>query len=50
MVIGEVVPKNLGIEKADRLAVIVAPALLVFYRVSEPFVAAIEKSAAFSAA
>ena len=36
-----------GIEKADRLAVIVSPALLVFYRVSEPFVAAIEKSAAF---
>jgi putative hemolysin len=46
VVIGEVVPKNLGIEKADRLAVIVAPALLIFYRVSEPFVAAIEKSAA----
>src|SRR5215204_5915810 len=35
VVIGEVVPKNLGIEKADRLAVIVSPALLVFYRVSE---------------
>jgi putative hemolysin len=47
VVIGEVVPKNLGIEKADRLAVIVSPALLIFYRVSEPFVAAIEKSAAF---
>jgi putative hemolysin len=44
VVIGEVVPKNLAIEKADRLAVIVAPALLVFYRVSEPFVAVIEKS------
>ena len=47
VVIGEVVPKNLGIEKADRLAVIVAPALLIFYRISEPFVAVIEKSAAF---
>jgi CBS domain containing-hemolysin-like protein len=46
VVVGEVVPKNLGIEKADRLAVIVAPVLLVFYRVSGPFVAAIEKSAA----
>ena len=46
VVIGEVVPKNLGIEKADRLAVIVAPVLLIFYRVSEPFVAVIEKSAA----
>ena len=44
VVFGEVVPKNLAIEKADRLAVIVSPALLVFYRVSEPFVAAIEKS------
>jgi putative hemolysin len=47
VVFGEVVPKNFGIEKSDRLAVIVSPALLVFYRVSEPFVAAIEKSAAF---
>lgn len=47
VVVGEVIPKNLAIEKADRLAVIVAPALLVFYRVSEPFVAAIERSAAF---
>ena len=46
VVLGEVVPKNLAIEKADRLAVIVSPVLLVFYRVSEPFVLAIEKSAA----
>jgi len=46
VVIGEVVPKNLAIEKADRLAVLVAPALLVFYRISEPFVYVIEKSAA----
>jgi putative hemolysin len=45
VVIGEVVPKNLAIEKSDQLAVIVAPALLVFYRVAEPFVALIEKSA-----
>jgi CBS domain containing-hemolysin-like protein len=46
VVIGEVVPKNLAIEKADRLAVLVAPPLLVFYRVSEPFVYVIERSAA----
>jgi putative hemolysin len=46
VVIGEVVPKNLAIEKADRLAVLVAPAVLVFYRVSGPFVYAIERSAA----
>jgi putative hemolysin len=45
VVLGEVVPKNLAIEKADRLAIIVSPALLVFYRISEPFVLAIEKSA-----
>ena len=47
VVVGEVVPKNLAIEKADRLAVIVAPALLIFYRVSEPFVAVIEKSSGY---
>lgn len=46
VVVGEVVPKNLAIEKADRLAILVAPALLVFYRVSEPFVYVIERSAA----
>ena len=45
VVFGEVVPKNLAIEKADRLAVLVSPALLIFYRVSEPFVLALEKSA-----
>lgn len=45
VVIGEVVPKNLAIEKADRLAVVVAPMLLVFYRVSSVFVAVIEGSA-----
>ncbi|MBI3210493.1 MAG: HlyC/CorC family transporter [Candidatus Solibacter usitatus] len=45
VVIGEVVPKNVGIDKRDRLAVIVAPALLVFFRVVEPFVFVLEKSA-----
>jgi len=44
VVVGEVLPKNLAIAKADRLAVLVAPALLVFYRVSMPFVVAIERS------
>src|SRR5437870_3723531 len=43
-VIGEVVPKNLAIEKADRLASSVALALLIFYRVSAPFVYIIERS------
>jgi putative hemolysin len=46
VVVGEVGPKNLAIDRADRLAVIVAPALLVFYRVSEPFVWIVEKSSA----
>jgi len=45
VVIGEVVPKNLAIEKADRLALLVAPLLLVFYRISGPFVYVIERSA-----
>lgn len=46
VVLGEVVPKNLAIDKADRLAVLVAPPLLVFHRISLPFVVVIEKSAA----
>ncbi len=45
VVLGEVVPKNLAIEKADRLAITVAPVLLLFYRVSAPFVAVVEKTA-----
>jgi len=45
VVIGEVVPKNLAIAQADRLAVLVAPALLVFYRLSVAFVVVIERSA-----
>lgn len=47
VVIGEVVPKNLAIAKADRLAALVAPPLLIFYRVSIAFVVTVEKSAAF---
>jgi len=46
VVVGEVVPKNLAIARADRLAVLVAPALLVFYRISMAFVLIIERSAA----
>jgi CBS domain containing-hemolysin-like protein len=46
VVLGEVVPKNLALEKADRLAVIVAPVLLIFYRVMEVFVLVIERTAA----
>ncbi len=46
VVIGEVVPKNLAIARADRLAVLVAPVLVLFYRLSLPFVVVIERSAA----
>src|ERR1700691_1443800 len=45
VVIGDVVPKNLAIDKADRLAVIVAPALMLFYRLTSVFVTVIEGSA-----
>ena len=45
VVIGEVVPKNLALAKADRLALLVAPALLVFLRISAPFVFVIERTA-----
>ena len=45
VVLGEVVPKNIAIGKADRLAALVAPLLLVFYRVSAPFVVTVERSA-----
>jgi|SRR5271165_1816372 len=46
VVLGEVVPKNLAIEKADRLAILVAPILLVFDRISSPFIFFAERSAA----
>ena len=45
VVLGEVVPKNLAIAKADRLAALMAPALVVFLRVAVPFVVVIERSA-----
>lgn len=46
VIVGEVVPKNLAIEKADRVALLMAPALVVFLRISAPFVYVIERSAA----
>jgi putative hemolysin len=45
VVLGEVVPKNISIAKSDRLAALVAPVLLLFYRISLPFVITIERSA-----
>jgi len=46
VVLGEVAPKNLAMAKADRLAALASPALLIFYRVSLPFVVVIERSVA----
>ena len=46
VVIGEVVPKNLAIAKADRLAVTVAPILMIFTRIAAPFIKVIGSSAA----
>src|SRR5579875_2906968 len=45
VVIGEVVPKNVAIDKADRLAVIVAPPLMIFSRALSAFIGIIEGSA-----
>lgn len=45
VVIGEVVPKNIGIETADRLAVLVAPILLFLAKLASPIVRVIEGSA-----
>jgi len=47
VIIGEVVPKNLALDKADRVAVLAAPVLLVFYRLSQPFVIVIERTSGF---
>src|SRR5579872_2610158 len=46
VVIGEVVPKNLALDKADRLATLVAPVLLLFSRIAAPFVWASEHTTA----
>jgi CBS domain containing-hemolysin-like protein len=45
-VIGEVVPKNLALEKADRLALLVAQPLLAFRRVAAPMAIIVEKASA----
>lgn len=45
VIVGEVVPKNLALEKADRLALLAAPVLIVFDRLVAPFVFIIERSA-----
>jgi CBS domain containing-hemolysin-like protein len=44
VVIGEVVPKNIALDKADKLALLVATPLLIFRRISAPFVVVIERA------
>ena len=46
MVIGEVVPKNLAMERCERLALAVAPPLQLFSRVTGLFVSLVERTAA----
>lgn len=43
VVLGEVVPKNLAVEKAERMALLTSPALVVFYKALFPFVYVIER-------
>ncbi len=45
MVLGEVVPKNLAIERSDRLALTVAPAMQLFTRATGFFVSLVKGSA-----
>ncbi len=49
VVIGEVVPKNLGVEKAERVAILTSPAMLICYRILEPFVLVVERLSALVA-
>lgn len=46
VVIGEVVPKNLAVEKSERMALLTSPSLLVCYKILEPFVYVVERSSA----
>jgi putative hemolysin len=50
VVMGEVVPKNIALASSDKLAVLVAPILLVFSRLAGPLVTTIERSANFISA
>jgi len=45
MVLGEVVPKNLALERAEKLALVVAPPLQLFSRITGVFVRLVEATA-----
>ena len=49
IIVGEVLPKNLALTRADRLAALVAPPILVFSKISAPFVYVIERTAQYLA-
>ncbi len=46
MVVGEVVPKNLALERAEKLALVVAPPLQLFSRITGVFVRLVETTSA----
>ncbi len=46
VVFGEVAPKNFGIKQAERYSVVAAPLLLIFYRISQPFIYVLERTSA----
>lgn len=46
IIMGEVIPKNLALEKPERVAMLLSPAFLVFGKISAPFVYIVEKAAA----
>jgi CBS domain containing-hemolysin-like protein len=46
VIVGEVIPKNLAINTSDKLAVVVAPGLMLFTRIAGPFLTIIERSVA----
>jgi len=48
-VMAEVVPKNIGVDKAERLALLLAPPLMVFGKLASPFVYLIERGSAVGA-
>ncbi len=47
VVAGEVVPKNIGFARAEKLSIIAAPILLIIFRAAEPFVIVVETLAAW---
>ena len=49
IIVGEVLPKNLALTRADRLAALLAPPLLIFSKISAPFVWVVERTAQFLA-